>query len=121
MPIVGLLLLAGVVLVLWGIGISIFTKSNKGIWYTGGGTFLAVLNLLLAAGYNNTAFYPSSYDLQSSITIVNGSSSHFTLTVMSYVSLLVPFVIVYIWYAWRSINNKPMTREELKSTDSHIY
>lgn len=121
MPIVGLLLLAGVVLVLWGIGISIFTKSNKGIWYTGGGTFLAVLNLLLAAGYNNTAFYPSSYDLQSSITIVNGSSSHFTLTVMSYVSLLVPFVIAYIWYAWRSINNKPMTREELKSTDSHIY
>lgn len=121
MPVVGLLLLAGVVMILWGIGISIFTKSNKGIWYTGGGTFLAVLNLLLAAGYNNTAFYPSSYDPQSSITIMNGSSSHFTLTVMSYVSLLVPIVIAYIWYAWKSINNKPMTREELKSTDSHIY
>ncbi|HBX88428.1 MAG TPA: cytochrome C oxidase assembly protein, partial [Marinilabiliaceae bacterium] len=80
-------------------GISIFKKSNRGIWFSGAGSFITVLSLFLIAGYNNTAFYPSYYDIQSSITIANGSSSHFTLSVMSYVSLMIPIVVAYIWFA----------------------
>lgn len=121
MPVVLLLFVAGVALVKWGIFISSFKAANNGIWFSGSGVFLTVFSLLLVAGFNNTAFYPSSYDLQSSITIMNGSSSHFTLTVMSYVSLMVPFVVAYIWYTWRAINRHKMNREELDSKDSHIY
>jgi cytochrome d ubiquinol oxidase subunit II len=121
MPVVLLLFVAGVALVKWGIFISSFKAANNGIWFSGSGVFLTVFSLLLVAGFNNTAFYPSSYDLQSSITIMNGSSSHFTLTVMSYVSLMVPFVVAYIWYTWRAINRHKMNREELESKDSHIY
>jgi len=120
MPIVLFLFLIGVVLVLYGIGISLFKESTKGIWFSGSGTFLTVFSLLLIAGFNNTAFYPSNFDLQSSITIMNGSSSHFTLTVMSYVSLLVPFVITYIWFTWRAINRNKLGNKELK-TENHIY
>ena len=76
--------------------------------------------LFLLAGFNNTAFYPSTYDLQSSLTIMNSSSSHYTLTAMSYVSLLVPFVLAYIVYAWWSINKKPITKEEMEE-DGHAY
>lgn len=121
MPVVLLLFVAGVALVKWGIFISSFKAANNGIWFSGSGVFLTVFSLLLVAGFNNTAFYPSNYDLQSSITIMNGSSSHFTLTVMSYVSLMVPFVVAYIWYTWRAINRHKMNREELESKDSHIY
>ncbi|NLX73834.1 MAG: cytochrome d ubiquinol oxidase subunit II [Bacteroidales bacterium] len=121
MPIVLILFLSGVVLVLWGIGISIFKKSNRGIWFSGAGSFITVLSLFLIAGYNNTAFYPSYYDIQSSITIANGSSSHFTLSVMSYVSLMIPIVVAYIWFAWRAINRHKMTRKEIESSDTHIY
>lgn len=121
MPVVLLLFVAGVALVKWGIFISSFKAANNGIWFSGSGVFLTVFSLLLIAGFNNTAFYPSNYDLQSSITIMNGSSSHFTLTVMSYVSLMVPFVVAYIWYTWRAINRHKMNREELDSKDSHIY
>lgn len=121
MPIVLILFLSGVVLVLWGIGISIFRKSNRGIWFSGAGSFITVLSLFLIAGYNNTAFYPSYYDIQSSITIANGSSSHFTLSVMSYVSLMIPIVVAYIWFAWRAINRHKMTRKEIESSDTHIY
>lgn len=121
MPVVLLLFVAGVALVKWGIFISSFKAANNGIWFSGSGVFLTVFSLLLVAGFNNTAFYPSSYDLQSSITIMNGSSSHFTLTVMSYVSLMVPFVVAYIWYTWRAINRHKMNRKELDSKDSHIY
>ena len=121
MPVVLLLFVAGVALVKWGIFISSFKAANNGIWFSGSGVFLTVFSLLLVAGFNNTAFYPSSYDLQSSITIMNGSSSHFTLTVMSYVSLMVPFVVAYIWYTWRAINRHKMNRKELESKDSHIY
>ena len=121
MPVVLLLFVAGVALVKWGIFISSFKAANNGIWFSGAGVFLTVFSLLLIAGFNNTAFYPSNYDLQSSITIMNGSSSHFTLTVMSYVSLMVPFVVAYIWYTWRAINRHKMNREELDSKDSHIY
>jgi len=121
MPVVLVLFVAAVVLVLYGIYIGLSKMSSRGIWFTGPGTFLAVFSLFLLAGFNNTAFYPSSYDIQSSITIMNGSSSHFTLTVMSYVSLLVPVVAVYIWFTWRAMTRKKINKEELKSGESHFY
>ncbi len=120
MPIVAVLLLVGVVGVLWGIGISIFKTSSRGVWFAGAGTVLVVWMLFLMAGFNNTAFYPSNFDLQSSLTIETASSSHFTLTVMSYVSLIVPFVIAYIWWFWRVMNDKKIDAEEL-SNESHSY
>ena len=123
MPLVAFLFLVGVVLVLLGIILPIIgyaKHSSKGIWFTGLGTVLTVFSLLLLAGFNNTAYYPSTSDLQSSLTIENSSSSHYTLTAMSYVSLLVPFVLVYIWYAWRSIDNSKINIEEIK-TDDHSY
>jgi cytochrome d ubiquinol oxidase subunit II len=121
MPVVLVILLVGVVGVLYGIGISILKKHcTSGIWFTGAGTVLAVMSLFLIAGFNNTAFYPSSFDLQSSLTIVNASSSKFTLTTMSYVSLMVPFVLAYIWYAWAAMNRKKISRDELSSED-HLY
>lgn len=120
MPPVLLTFLAGVAGVLYGIAVTLFKGSRKGIWFTGGGTILAVLALFLIAGFNGTAFYPSSDDLQSSLTIYNASSSMFTLKTMMYVSFIVPFVIAYIWYAWKSINNRRITGEELKE-EGHIY
>lgn len=120
MPLVLILFLAGVVGVLFGIGTTAFNGSRKGIWYTGTGTVLAVFALLLTAGFNGTAFYPSTFDLNSSLTIEKASSSLFTLKTMMYVSFLVPFVIAYIWYAWKLINNKRITAEEMKS-DGHVY
>ncbi len=109
MPAVLILLVLGVVSVLWGLGQGAFTESRKGIWWTGAGTVATVLALLLTAGWNGTAYYPSLTDPQSSLTIVNSSSSLFTLQVMSGVSLLIPFVVAYIWYAWRSLarQNRP--------------
>ena len=86
----------------------------------GAGTILAVTGLLLTAGWGDTAYYPSLVDLQSSLTIRNSSSSRFTLTVMSWVSLLIPFVAAYIWYAWRAINRTPISREELRG-GGHQY
>ena len=103
MPAVLILLVLGVVSVLWGLGQGAFTESRKGIWWAGAGTVATVLALLLTAGWNGTAYYPSLADPQSSLTIVNSSSSLFTLQVMSGVSLLIPFVVAYIWYAWRSL------------------
>ncbi|HUX55631.1 MAG TPA: cytochrome d ubiquinol oxidase subunit II [Bacteroidales bacterium] len=120
MPVVLIIFLAGVVGVLFGIGISVIKKSVNGIWYSGAGTVLAVFSLLLVAGFNGTSFYPSVYNLQSSLTIWNSSSSLFTLKTMMYVSFLIPFIMAYIWYAWKSINNKKITEEEMKS-DEHIY
>jgi cytochrome d ubiquinol oxidase subunit II len=120
MPVVLMLFLTGVVMVLYGIILSIVKVSSKGIWFTGPGAFLTVFALFLIAGLNNTAYYPSLVDLQSSLTIHNSSSSHYTLTVMSYVSLMVPFVIIYIIYAWRSINNTKIDAAEMKE-DIHIY
>ena len=90
------------------------------IWFGGAGTVLTVLALLLCAGWNETAYYPSPADMQSSLTIYNSSSSLFTLKVMSIVSLLIPFVAAYIWYAWRAMNRKPITREEIRG-DDHQY
>jgi cytochrome bd ubiquinol oxidase subunit II len=121
MPIVLAILLIGVVGVLYGIGISLLkSKCTGGIWFAGSGTILTVLALFLIAGFNQTSFYPSTFDLQASLTIENASSSKYTLTAMSYVSLLIPFVVAYIWYAWWSMNKKKISREELKSED-HIY
>lgn len=121
MPLVAILFLAGVVAVLYGIIATLFLKKYDGIWYSGIGTIVVVFNLFLLAGFNNTAFYPSVADLQSSLTIENASSSHFTLTAMSYVSLFIPVVIVYIWFAWKSINNSKIDKNEIQSTERHIY
>ena len=113
-------LLIGVVLVLFGIGKTIFSKGYiGGIWPAGIGTILTVLALLLCSAWNNTAYYPSTADLQSSLTIENSCSSEFTLTTMFYVSLLVPFVLAYIVYAWRAIDAKKLTKEEIQN--DHAY
>jgi cytochrome d ubiquinol oxidase subunit II len=120
MPINTIMLLAGVAGVLWGIISSFLKGGTKGIWFAGGGTVLTVWALFILAGFNHTSFYPSVLDLQSSLTIENASSSHFTLTAMSYVSLFVPFVLGYIWYAWKAMNNKPISTEELEQ-EHHVY
>ncbi len=123
MPIVLILFLLGVFMVLFGIGRVMFCFkkcSDKGIWLAGPGTILTVFSLFMLAGFNHTAFYPSTFDLQSSLTIRNSSSSHYTLAAMSYVSLLIPFVIAYIWYAWTAINKKKISSEEMKS-EGHTY
>lgn len=115
-----IILLIGVVLVLYGIGKTILTKGYVGgIWPAGIGTVLTVLALLLCSGWNNTAYYPSTADLQSSLTIQNSCSSEFTLTTMFYVSLLVPFVLAYIIYAWRAIDKKKLDKEEIQT--DHAY
>lgn len=121
MPVVLLVLLVGVVAVLFGIGKSYLSPAwIKGIWFAGVGTVLTVLALLLCAGWNHTAYYPSVADLQSSLTIQNSSSSPFTLQVMSIVSLLVPFVLAYIFYAWRSIDLFKITSDEMQK-EGHTY
>ena len=121
MPYLLVLFLVGVVGVLWGLGKSIFCKTyTKGIWFAGIGTVLTILSLLLVVGYNNTAYYPSTADLQSSLTLSNSCSSLFTLKTMAYVSILVPFVLAYIIYAWRAIDSKPISSDELKN-DGHAY
>lgn len=115
------LLFSGVVMVLFGIIYTIIRKDFiAGIWQAGLGTIFTVLALLLVAGYNETAYYPSTADLQSSLTLANSCSSEFTLRTMFYVSLLVPFVLAYIIYAWRAIDKKKITKEEIQS-DDHAY
>ena len=121
MPVIGAFFLIGVLLVLFGIFKSMMdAEYNKGIWFTGLGTVITVCCLLLITGYNNTAFYPSATDLQSSLTIQNSSSSEFTLTVMSIVSILVPFVVAYIIYAWGSLEKKKLDVKDFKE-DGHVY
>jgi cytochrome d ubiquinol oxidase subunit II len=120
MPFVLILFLAGVAGVLSGIGITVFRKSLSGIWFTGLGTVLSVFSLFLIAGFNGTSFYPSLYDLQSSLTIRNASSSLFTLRTMMYVSFIIPFVFAYIWYTWRAININKITEQEMNS-EEHKY
>ncbi len=120
MPIVLFLFLAGIISVLYGIGVTIIQGAKNGIWCTGSGTVLAVFSLFLVAGFNGTSFYPSISDIQSSLTIRNASSSLFTLKTMMYVSFIIPFVLAYIWYAWRAINNTRMTEDEMNSGE-HKY
>lgn len=113
-------LLVGVVLVLFGIGRTLLTKSYiRGIWPTGIGVVLTVLALLLCAGWNNTAYYPSNADLQSSLTITNSSSSEFTLQTMAIVSLFIPFVLAYIAYAWYCLDKKKITKEEIEQGEAY--
>jgi len=115
MPAVTAILLIGVVLVLAGIFLGGFKKSEKGIWFAGLGTVLTVFALFLTAGFNGTCYYPAYGDyLQSSLSIENSSSSPYTLIAMSYVSLLIPFVLAYIWYVWRAMNKKKIDETELK-------
>ena len=128
-----ILLLVGVVLVLWGIatevlrgrrGSKFFTLHSSlftfdGIWPAGIGTVITVLCLLLVAGWNSTAYYPSTADLQSSLTLANSCSSEFTLKTMFYVSFFVPFVLAYIVYAWRAIDKKKLDKEEIQN--DHAY
>ena len=118
---VTIVLLIGVVLVLYGIGKTVVSKTYVGgIWPVGIGVVLVVLCLLLCAGWNNTAYYPSNADLQSSLTIANSCSSEFTLRTMFYVSLLIPFVLAYIAYAWRKLDSRKIDKEEI-ATDEEAY
>ena len=119
MPYLLALLAAGVALVLTGVWKG-WRCRREAIWFSGSGTILTVLALLLLAGWNDTCYYPSRVDMQSSLNIYNSSSSRFTLTVMSVVSLLIPFVAAYIWYAWRALNRTPVTRREMEG-DDHLY
>ncbi len=115
-----IVLLVGVVLVLFGIGKTVVSKTYfSGIWPAGIGVVLVVLPLLLMSAWNHTAYYPSTADLQSSLTIVNSCSSEFTLRTMFYVSLIIPFVLAYIVYAWRAIDKKKLERADI--TDDHAY
>jgi cytochrome d ubiquinol oxidase subunit II len=115
MPAVLVMLLVGVVLVLTGIWKGAFTQSRKGFWFAAPGTVLVVMAVFFLAGFNGTAYYPSSTDLQSSLTIRNSSSSYFTLKVMSWVSLLIPFVVAYIAYAWHAMDRRKITSDEISS------
>lgn len=120
MPILSALLLIGIVLVLFGIfKSSRSVQYRKGIWFTGIGTVLTVLVLLLIAGWNNTAYYPSNIDLQSSLTLANSCSSEFTLRTMAIVSLLIPFVLAYIVFAWRAIDRKRITQDEIEQGEAY--
>ncbi len=120
MPLVLIIFIIGVVGVLYGLFIAIFKKNNSAIWFTSPGTVLAVFAVFMLAGFNGTSFYPSAYDLQSSLTIRNASSSEFTLKTMMFVSFLVPFVLAYIWYAWKSVNVTKITQEEMNNKE-HKY
>ncbi|MCD8284691.1 MAG: cytochrome d ubiquinol oxidase subunit II, partial [Prevotellaceae bacterium] len=117
---VGLLLLLGVLLYIYGILHTLLGKTlTGGIWFSGIGTVLAVLALLLCAGWNNTAYYPSLADPQSSLTISNSCSSYFTLSVMSVVSILIPFVLAYIICAWRAIDRKKVSELTVSEAEAH--
>ena len=119
MPAVAIVLLAGVAAVLWGLWSGGRNGSRRAIWFSGAGTILTVLALLLLAGWNDTCYYPSLTDIQSSMAITNSSSSLFTLKVMSVVSLLIPFVAAYIWYAWRALT-RPISEREVEEAE-HKY
>ncbi len=120
MPLVMIAFLAGTLLVLFGLYRTVLSDKTDPVWFGGPGTILVVLSLFMLAGYNNTAFYPSLTDLQSSLTIRNASSSHFTLKTMFYISFIIPVVFAYIWYAWSAINRKKIDKEEMNG-DGHMY
>jgi cytochrome bd ubiquinol oxidase subunit II len=120
MPFVTFLFMAGTGGILYGIANSVFRDSLKGIWFSGAGTVLVVFSMFLIAGFNGTSFYPSSSDLQSSLTIQKASSSKFTLTVMMYFSFIIPIVFTYIYYAWNAISDRKITGEEMES-GGHKY
>lgn len=120
MPAVLALFLVGAVLLVSGVVMTLCKKEFKrGIWLSGPGTVFAVMALFMIAGYNNTAYYPSSLDLQDSLTLANSCSSEFTLKTMAVVSLIIPFVVAYIAYFWRKMDKKSLTTEELNSSEKY--
>ena len=120
MPVVAAMFLIGAILLLLGILLTLLKKQfNKGIWLAAPGTVLVVISLFLIAGYNNTAYYPSTADIQSSLTLSNSCSSEFTLHAMAIVSLIIPFVVAYIAYFWRKMDTPSLTKEELKHSERY--
>ena len=120
MPVVLVMFLVGAVLLVAGVVLTLLRKTfTRGIWLAGPGTVLVVMALFMIAGYNGTSYYPSTADLQSSLTLSNSCSSEFTLTCMSIVSLILPFVVAYIAYFWRKMNNRPLTNDELSSGETY--
>jgi cytochrome d ubiquinol oxidase subunit II len=112
--------LVGTVLLIVGVGATLLRKDfRRGIWLAGPGTVFAVMALFMTVGYNGTAYYPSTADLGSSLTLTNSSSSEFTLRTMAVVSLIIPFVLAYIAYFWHKMDKKPLTTEELKNSDKY--
>jgi len=114
-----ILLLTGIILVLYGVLATSFQESNKGIWFSGLGTVFVGLVVLCLPAFNNTAFYPSKLDLQSSLTIYNASSSMYTLTVMTYVAIGIPFVLAYVVYVWFLMDSKKLTKDEVINEESY--
>ena len=119
MPLVLGLLLVGLVLVIWGVVLTSFKGGTRGIWFGGLGTVLVGLAVFFTAGFNNTAFYPSKADLQSSLTIYNASSSHYTLTAMTYVALAIPFVLAYVAYVWRLMDARKISTEDISGRKAY--
>ncbi len=119
MPYLIVLLLAGILLVIYGVFITSFKNSYKGIWFNGLGTVFVGLVVLCLPAFNNTAFYPSKLDLQSSLTIYNASSSMFTLTTMTYVAIGIPFILAYIIYVWKLMDAKKLNPEEVMNEESY--
>ncbi len=119
MPWVLVMLLAGLLLVIWGVVLTSLKSGTRGIWFGGLGTVLVGLCVFFLAGYNNTAFYPSKVDLQSSLTIYNASSSHYTLTVMSYVAFVIPVVLAYISYVWKKMNFRQIGIDDVTGDKSY--
>jgi len=119
-PILLIFFLIGTIMVLYAIFISLYKQSTKGVWLSGIGTVLVVLSIFCLLGYNNTAIYPSLSNIQSSLNIENSSGSQYTLSVMSYVSLMVPFVLGYIILVWKSMDKKQITSDEIQA-DKHHY
>ena len=120
MPVVLIMLLVGAVLLVAGVAMTLMRKGFKrGIWFAAPGTVLAVMALFMVVGYNNTAYYPSIADLQSSLTLANSSSSEFTLRTMAVVSLIIPFVVAYIAYFWRQMDKKSLTTDELNHSEKY--
>ncbi len=118
-PYLPTMLLIGIILVLYGVFISSFKQSNKGIWFSGLGCFLVGLVVLCLPAYNHTSFYPSKLDLQSSLTIYNASSSMYTLTTMTYVAIAIPFVLAYVIYVWKLMDSKKLTADEVTNEESY--
>lgn len=120
MPVVLTMFLLGAVLLVVGVVMTLMKKEfNGGIWFTGPGTVLSVMAIFMITAYNGTAYYPSTADLQSSLTLSNSCSSEFTLKTMAIVSLIIPFVVAYIAYFWRQMDKKSLTKEELENSEKY--
>ena len=120
MPAVLIMFLLGAVLLVTSVVMTLMKKEfRRGIWFAAPGTVLAVMAIFMIAGYNDTSYYPSTADLQASLTLSNSSSSEFTLKTMAIVSLIIPFVVTYIAYFWRQMDKKSLTKEELETGEKY--